>query len=164
MSAVESSLSAFLAEADGKLSALERALEEESAVLANARHDAPRVEALATAKREAAAVLSDVWERYVRWLNDNGFSGDDGMERCLARVGEEGGNAETLRRGWLDLLARAKHCRALNESNGAQITLLRVHVQRALNVLIGGGADTTFTYGRNGENPAAVSLRASIRV
>lgn len=164
MNAVESALAVFLAEADAKLSALERALEEESLALTNARHDAPRVEALANAKREAAAVLSAVWEQYVRWLNSNGFSGDEGMARCLARVGEEGGDEEALRRGWLNLLARARHCRAINESNGAQITLLRAHVQRALNVLIGGGADTTFTYGRNGENPAAISLRASIRV
>lgn len=164
MNAIESSLTALLAEADANLSVLERALEEESAVLATARNDAPRVEALANAKREAAAAVGGVWERYVRWLNDNGFSGDEGMERCLARVAEEGGNEVALRRGWLDLLARAKHCRAINESNGAQITLLRAHVQRALNVLIGRGVDTTFTYGRNGENPAAVSLRASIRV
>ncbi|HLF96017.1 MAG TPA: flagellar protein FlgN [Methylococcaceae bacterium] len=164
MNAIESALSVFLAEADASLSALERALEEESLALANARHDAPRVEALANAKREAATAVAGVWERYVRWLNDHGFSGDEGMERCLARVTREGGGGEALRRGWLDLLARAKHCRALNESNGAQITLLRAHVQRALNVLIGRGADATITYGRNGENPAAVSLRASIRV
>lgn len=164
MSTLGFALADFLAEADVHLSTLERALEEESLVLANARHESPRVEALATAKRDAAQALGGVWERYVRWLNDNGFAGDEGMERCLARVGGEGGNEDALRRGWLDLLARARHCRALNESNGAQITLLRAHVQRALRVLVGRGADTTVTYGRNGENPAAVSLRASIRV
>lgn len=164
MSALESALKAFLSEADASLSGLEHTLEEESLALANSRHDPSRVEALAGAKRDAAAAVGSVWERYVRWLNDQGFAGDEGMERCLAHVVREGGDGEALRHGWLELLARARHCRAINESNGAQITLLRVHVQRAFNVLIGRGADTTVTYGRNGENPPAVSLRASVRV
>lgn len=161
---IESSLTAFLVEAGAKLSLLERTLDEESALLSDGSHDAPCIEALATAKREIAGVLGGVWERYVVWLNENGFSGDGGMERCLARVKEEGGDKEGLRRVWLDLLMRAKHCQAINESNGAQITLLRAHVQRALDVLIGGGESTVFTYGRNGENPAMAYSRASIRV
>lgn len=71
--------------------------------------------------------------------------GREGMNRFIAELGED---AEE-RRLWRQLEELARACRDGNEINGNIITLSRVRVQRALEVLRGPG-DTGKTYGREG--------------
>ena len=144
--ACRQTLGRLLDEESAALSALERLLLAEREVLTS-NEPAEALEAVCARRQDSMGALLRIQDERRGLLRMFGYTPDtEGLERLLRFVDPQ----RTLPARWGDCAERARHCRELNDFNGALVASRMRGVEGMLEILTGRRRETP-VYGRQGQ-------------